>query len=105
MSKLENKSSILHFRRHGYSAGQYNHEKNLQNFYDREQEVGGRLDVMEHLKKVLFLINSANLDDECQNNEEQAKLIQEKKDKAKELIQVVLKKLANILKQLLVWIA
>lgn len=70
----------------------------MQNFYDKEQETEGRLDAMSHLKKVLSLIDDAELDDEHQGDAGQIELIQKKKEKAKELIWIVLKGVGEYLK-------
>lgn len=88
---------MLHFRKHGYSAGQYHHEKNLQSFYDREEEIGGKMDAMDHLKHVLSLVDNMELDGQSRDNPEQLALLQKKKIQAKSLLRVVLKKVGEYL--------
>ena len=87
----------MHFRKHGHSAGQYQHEKNLQSFYDREEEIGGKMDAMDHLKHVLSLVDNMELDGQCRDNPEQLTLLQKKKIQAKGLLRVVLKKVGEYL--------
>jgi hypothetical protein len=99
MSKnnLENKSSVLHFRRHGYSAGQYQNDKNLHTFYEQEQESAGQNTHVYHLKNILSLIQNISIEERYRDDPEQEELLKKKKDQAIKLIKDVLNKIGEYL--------
>lgn len=99
MSKnnLENKSSVLHFRKHGYSAGQYQHGKNLQSFYEQEEDKENKNDAASHIKQILSLVDQMRISNAYQNDLEQKELLEKKKDQAKKLIDEVLRKIGEYL--------
>lgn len=102
MSKnnLENKSSVLHFRKHGHSAGQYHHEKNLQSFYEQEEaekKEKHHSGAADHMKRILSLIEKMEISSEYRNDPEQKELLEKKKDQAKKLINEVLRKIGEYL--------
>lgn len=94
---MENKSSVLHFRKYGHSAGQYQHEKNLQSFYEQERKQERFGNAADHIKRVISLIDNMKIDSAHQNNQDQKKLLEKKKNQAKGLMNEVLRKTGEYL--------
>jgi hypothetical protein len=99
-NNLENKSSVLHFRKHGHSAGQYQREKDLQSFYEQEEaekKEKHQSGATDHMKKILSLVEKMEISGEYQNDPEQKELLEKKKDQAKKLMDEVLRKIGEYL--------
>lgn len=96
-NKIENKSSVRHFREHGYSGGQYKHDKNLNSYYELERESPDQSGYIDHLKNILSLIESVSIEDQYRGDPDQVELLSRKKVQANKLIKDVLYKIGEYL--------
>lgn len=94
---MEGGSSVLFYRKHGYGAGEYHQDKKLQSFYENEEEQKGKINALDHLKNTLSLIENINIDEQHQEDKEQIELLHKKKEQARQMIRVVLRKTGEYL--------